>query len=136
MSAAQFPAAHPLTWPPPFYPRSIARLAISRNQSFVLQTAGFDARFPNTNQSKHCVSPFAARSLAFSSPLDPDSRIADSIPRPRRASSPTVPELRCTYSAAHWCSGTEDADLTRISKQDYFRCVAAKGEEFPACKQV
>ncbi|KAI5479540.1 hypothetical protein MNV49_003482 [Pseudohyphozyma bogoriensis] len=23
-------------------------------QSFVLQTAGFDARFPNTNQSKHC----------------------------------------------------------------------------------
>ncbi|PLW23492.1 hypothetical protein PCANC_17355 [Puccinia coronata f. sp. avenae] len=23
-------------------------------QTFILQTAGFDARFPNTNQTKHC----------------------------------------------------------------------------------
>ncbi|MBW0471419.1 hypothetical protein O181_011134 [Austropuccinia psidii MF-1] len=25
-----------------------------KSQTFILQTAGFDARFPNTNQTKHC----------------------------------------------------------------------------------
>lgn len=38
-----------------------------RKQTFVLQTASFDARFPNTNQSRHCVrSPSRPRSLAAS----------------------------------------------------------------------
>ncbi|GAA5982674.1 hypothetical protein JCM10908_006741 [Rhodotorula pacifica] len=41
------------------------------SQAYVLQTASFDARFPNTNQSRHC---------------------------------------------------------------DYFKCINAKGEDFPACK--
>merc|ERR1712087_173723 len=44
---------------------------------YVLQTAGFDARFPNTNQTKHCWQNYV----------------------------------------------------------DYFRCTAAKGEDFPPCKQ-
>lgn len=47
-------------------------------QTFTLATAPFDARFPNTNQSKHCFSNYV----------------------------------------------------------DYFRCINAKGEDFPACKQV
>ncbi|GAA5870549.1 hypothetical protein JCM5296_001878 [Sporobolomyces johnsonii] len=42
----------------------------------VLQTASFDARFPNTNQSKHCFQSYV----------------------------------------------------------DYYRCINAKGEDFPACK--
>ncbi|BGP27868.1 Cytochrome c oxidase subunit 6B [Rhodotorula toruloides] len=48
----------------------------SETQTYVLQTAGFDARFPNTNQSRHCFQAYV----------------------------------------------------------DYFRCVNAKGEDFPACK--
>ncbi|KAG2341439.1 COX6B-domain-containing protein [Suillus weaverae] len=44
---------------------------------YVLQTAGFDARFPNTNQTRHCFQNYT----------------------------------------------------------DYFKCVAAKGEDFAPCKQ-
>ncbi|KAI5987172.1 cytochrome c oxidase subunit VIb [Pisolithus marmoratus] len=47
------------------------------SSKYVLQTAGFDARFPNTNQTRHC-----------------------------------------------WQNYT-----------DYFKCVAAKGEEFAPCRQ-
>lgn len=31
--------------------------ALDAAQTYVLQTAAFDARFPNTNQSRHCVRP-------------------------------------------------------------------------------
>ncbi|KAL5485747.1 COX12 [Sanghuangporus weigelae] len=44
---------------------------------YVLQTAGFDARFPNTNQTRHCFQNYT----------------------------------------------------------DYFKCIAAKGEDFAPCKQ-
>lgn len=39
-----------------------ASLNRSIAQTYVLQTAGFDARFPNTNQSRHCVSSESASS--------------------------------------------------------------------------
>ncbi|EJU04694.1 cytochrome c oxidase subunit VIb [Dacryopinax primogenitus] len=48
-----------------------------QSASFVLQTAGFDARFPNQNQTKHCYQNYI----------------------------------------------------------DYYKCIAAKGEDFPPCKQ-
>ncbi|KAF8121831.1 cytochrome c oxidase subunit VIb [Boletus edulis] len=47
------------------------------SSKYVLQTAGFDARFPNTNQTKHCFQNYT----------------------------------------------------------DYFKCVAAKGEDYAPCKQ-
>ncbi|EED81619.1 subunit VIb of cytochrome c oxidase, partial [Postia placenta Mad-698-R] len=47
------------------------------DSKYVLQTAGFDARFPNTNQTRHCFQNYT----------------------------------------------------------DYFKCIAAKGEEFAPCKQ-
>ncbi|KAH9838781.1 cytochrome c oxidase subunit VIb [Rhodofomes roseus] len=47
------------------------------SSKYVLQTAGFDARFPNTNQTRHCFQNYT----------------------------------------------------------DYFKCIAAKGEEFAPCKQ-
>ncbi|KAH9925539.1 cytochrome c oxidase, subunit VIb, partial [Fomitopsis serialis] len=47
------------------------------SSKYVLQTAGFDARFPNTNQTRHCFQNYT----------------------------------------------------------DYFKCIAAKGEDFAPCKQ-
>ncbi|KIJ57534.1 hypothetical protein HYDPIDRAFT_184280 [Hydnomerulius pinastri MD-312] len=47
------------------------------SSKYVLQTAGFDARFPNTNQTRHCFQNYT----------------------------------------------------------DYFKCVAAKGDDFAPCKQ-
>merc|ERR1712225_59804 len=60
---------------PPLLPLPFT-MSDEENQTVVLQTAGFDARFPNTNQSRHCFQAYV----------------------------------------------------------DYFRCVNAKGEDFPACK--
>ncbi|CDO74366.1 hypothetical protein BN946_scf184355.g14 [Trametes cinnabarina] len=47
------------------------------SSKYVLQTAGFDARFPNTNQTRHCFQNYT----------------------------------------------------------DYFKCIAAKGEDYAPCKQ-
>ncbi|PSR88751.1 hypothetical protein PHLCEN_2v5102 [Hermanssonia centrifuga] len=47
------------------------------SSKYILQTAGFDARFPNTNQTRHCFQNYT----------------------------------------------------------DYFKCIAAKGEDFAPCKQ-
>ncbi|KZP27304.1 cytochrome c oxidase subunit VIb [Athelia psychrophila] len=46
-------------------------------QKYILQTAGFDARFPNTNQTRHCFQNYT----------------------------------------------------------DYFKCIAAKGDDYAPCKQ-
>ncbi|KAG2148997.1 cytochrome c oxidase, subunit VIb [Suillus bovinus] len=51
--------------------------AADLSSKYILQTAGFDARFPNTNQTRHCFQNYT----------------------------------------------------------DYFKCVAAKGEDFAPCKQ-
>ncbi|RDB30992.1 Cytochrome c oxidase subunit 6B [Hypsizygus marmoreus] len=51
--------------------------ATTEQSRFVLQTVGFDARFPNANQTRHCFQAY----------------------------------------------------------QDYFKCIAAKGEDFAPCMQ-
>ncbi|KAI0926402.1 Cytochrome c oxidase subunit 6B, variant 2 [Taiwanofungus camphoratus] len=67
------------------------------SSKYVLQTAGFDARFPNTNQTRHWY--------------------ADGIPKFYKYST------RC------------DVPLSFQNYTDYFKCIAAKGEEFAPCKQ-
>lgn len=86
--------------PRPIRARSLTARALP--QTVVLQTAGFDARFPNTNQSRHCFQAYVVR-----------SRSAHCDPRPWHSHPPCSRHL-----------------------QDYFRCVNAKGEDFPACKTV
>ncbi|KAI0709858.1 cytochrome c oxidase subunit VIb [Earliella scabrosa] len=63
------------------------------SSKYVLQTAGFDARFPNQNQTRHW-SVFLARAYIVCMPL-----------------------------------------TTFQNYTDYFKCIAAKGEDYAPCKQ-
>ncbi|KAL1949791.1 hypothetical protein VTO73DRAFT_8672 [Trametes versicolor] len=77
------------------------------SSKYVLQTAGFDARFPNTNQTRHWSVP----SPILSSPFSARSDVA-----PRN--HPFLPHLHSFQNYT-----------------DYFKCIAAKGEDYAPCKQ-
>ncbi|OJT09543.1 Cytochrome c oxidase subunit 6B [Trametes pubescens] len=77
------------------------------SSKYVLQTAGFDARFPNTNQTRH---------WSVSSPLLSSSPSTRSDVAPRNH-----PFLLHLNSFQNYT--------------DYFKCIAAKGEDYAPCKQ-
>ena len=102
------------------------------SKSYTLQTASFDARFPNQNQTKHWYVSFLP--LAFSVPHQTNPRppslslaAGKSMSHPTRfGSDRTVVALLLTRSVL---------SPSRNSYVDYFRCVNAKGEDFVPCKQ-